>query len=270
MGQHDVEVFGSQGQQDMERRAWALWQLLGDDPAYASHGRALGVVNDDPNSLVRQIAMARLVGACACEEVGTEILESRAADLQSAGLVTDSFVNWSSGDTTISKARARLSGKGLSDDLTIVVVDSDTPPDVMAELDRVTQACEVLLPMGPFMRGIARPSVCVAALDANGRAVGTSASVAMFHPGSRLSGICWWGMLATDPDRRGEGIASYLGAYVLDQMHRRFGYDRYFTGIRTGNAPSEALCTKFGFAATDDHVLIAIDPTVLGGGRVTK
>ena len=77
-------------------------------------------------------------------------------------------------------------------------------------------------------------------------------------------------MLSTNPDRRGAGIASHLGACALELMHSRFGYSDFFTGIRTGNAPSEALCTGFGFAASDHRVLLGIDAAVLGSGRVTK
>ena len=77
-------------------------------------------------------------------------------------------------------------------------------------------------------------------------------------------------MLATDDSRRGEGIALVLGAMAMLRMNEAFGYTDCFTGIRAGNAPSEALCAKLGLSPSDTLVLIAIDPAMLAGGRVTK
>ena len=48
------------------------------------------------------------------------------------------------------------------------------------------------------------------------------------------------------------------------------GMTGFFTGIRSGNAPSERLCTKLGLQATDKAVIISIAPEVFAAGSVTK
>lgn len=265
-----VETFGPPSSQALQARAWAKWQDLRDDPAIVTHGRALGLASPDAAPLSRQVALAREMGAAACEHVPEADLASRFAALQAEGLKTDSFVDWGSGADTLSLARARLAARPFAGDLTLGIVGPDTPADVMAGLDAVTQICEVLLPLGPFIRALARPAVCAYVAEPSGRIVGTSASVEMFHPASDWPGLSWWGMLSTHPDRRGEGIASRLGAVVLDEMNRRHGTTKFFTGIRTGNTPSEDLCAKLGFAPTPYHVVLAIDPVLMAGGRVTK
>jgi RimJ/RimL family protein N-acetyltransferase len=103
-----------------------------------------------------------------------------------------------------------------------------------------------------------------------GRVVGTSASVAAFHRSHPRGGCASRGLQATDPARRGQGIALHLGARALIEMKERHGIDEVFTGIRAGNGPSEKLCAKLGLRATDFEILLAIATDVLGAERVTK
>lgn len=265
-----VETFGPPSSQALQARVWAKWQDLRDDPAIVTHGRALGLASPEVAPLSRQVAMAREMGAAACEHVHEADVAARFAALEVEGLKTDSFVGWRSSAETLTLARARLAARPFAEDLTLGFVGPDTPHEIMAGLDAVTQACDVLLPLGPFLRGLERPAVCAYVAEPSGRIVGTSASVEMFHSASSWPGLCWWGMLSTYSDRRGEGIASRLGAMVLDEMNRRHGMTEFFTGIRIGNAPSEALCTQLGFARTPYHVVIAFDPVLMAGGRLTK
>lgn len=266
----NVETFGPPPSQALQARVWAKWQDLRDDPAIVTHGRALGLASPEVAPLSRQVAMAREMGAAACEHVHEADVAARFAALEVEGLKTDSFVGWRSSAETLTLAPARLAARPFAEDLTLGFVGPDTPHEIMAGLDAVTQACDVLLPLGPFLRGLERPAVCAYVAEPSGRIVGTSASVEMFHSASRWPGLCWWGMLSTYSDRRGEGIASRLGAMVLDEMNRRHGMTEFFTGIRIGNAPSEALCTQLGFARTPYHVVIAFDPVLMAGGRLTK
>ena len=265
-----VETFGPPPSQALQARVWAKWQDLRDDPTIVTHGRALGLASPEVAPLSRQVAMAREMGASACEHVLGADVSARFASLEAEGLKTDSFVDWGSSTETLSLARARLDARPFAEDLTLGLVGPDTSPEIMAGLDAVTQACGVQLPLGPFMRGLERPAVCAYVADPSGRIVGASASVEMYHPASDWPGLCWWGMLSTLPDRRGEGIASRLGAVVLDEMNRQHGMTEFFTGIRTGNTPSEALCTQLGFGPTPYHVVLAIDPVLMAGGRLTK
>ena len=265
-----VETFGPPYAQALQARVWVNCQNLRDDAAIVTHGRALGLASPEVAPLSRQVGLAREMGAAACEHVPEADVAARFAALENEGLKTDSFVDWGSSSETLPLARARLAARPFAEDLTLGIVGPDTPTEIMAGLDAVTQACEVMLPLGPFMRGLERPAVCAYVAEPSGRIVGASASVEMYHPASNWPGLCWWGMLSTHPNRRGEGIASRLGAVVLDVMNRRHGMTEFFTGIRTGNTPSETLCTQLGFGPTPYHVVLAIDPVLMAGGRVTK
>ncbi len=52
-----------------------------------------------------------------------------------------------------------------------------TPAKSLLALGDFTQSCDVLLPMGAFMRGLERPSVCLFAQYAAGQPVGSAAAV---------------------------------------------------------------------------------------------
>lgn len=264
------EYFGNEAQQGLQRRADHLWSLIGDDPRFASHGRAVGLAAFHPDNFELQIALARLQGVGPLEGVPTAAMGARRLALEAEGLVTDSFVVWRGDGAALDAARALLAARKLPEDLEIVSVDGDSPAEDLAALDRLTQGCGVLLPMGSFMRGLRRPSVCLFARDRAGAVVGATASVMQFHPESRKAGLAWWGMLATDERRRGQGIAIVMGAMSLLAMNERLGTSAFFTGIREGNEASEALCARLGFSPTDAHDVIAVDPAVLSGGRLTK
>jgi hypothetical protein len=170
----------------------------------------------------------------------------------------------------IAIARAILRDRALPGDLSVNATGPDTPPEDLQAMDALTQSCDVLLPMGAFLRGQRRPSVFLFAKDTDGRVVGAAGAVAQFHPDHAKAGKVWWGMLATDTSRRGEGIALLLGAMALKAINEDFGYDSCFTGIREGNAASETLCRKLALAPSDNTDLIAIYPPAFAGGQLTK
>lgn len=266
----DGEFFGSHGQQELQRRSDFLWRIVKDDPRFQSHGRAIALADPTAENVADQVAVAKLIGVCACEAVPEEDVPWRRRALEAAGLTTDFYVEWRGEASALDAARNVLEERPLPMDLTLRAVDANTSPETMQGLDAVTQACEVLLPNGAFMRGVHRPSVCLYAEDPSVSVVGTSAAVAAFHPAHARAGCAWWGMLATTPDRRGAGIALHLGARALIEMNERHGIGEVFTGVRPGNRPSEALCSKLGLRPTEFQILLAIAPEVLGAGQVTK
>ncbi|MDU8909790.1 hypothetical protein [Aestuariicoccus sp. MJ-SS9] len=262
------EYFGSDTQKALQYRAWQLWTLLRDDPRFYCHGRGVGLADWNSGDIREQKALARLQGIGAVE--GVPDPEDHCARLETRGLRTDRFNRWQSGPDVLDIARSVRNARPLPPDLTVQATGSDTPADEMAGLDALTQGCGVLLPMGAFLRGHDRPTVCLYASDGAGRIVGAAASIAQFHPDHPKGGTAWWGMLSTDESRRGERIALILGAMAMLEMNARFGFATFSTGIREGNAPSEALCTKLGLRPTGDAVVIAIDPATFAADRVTK
>ena len=266
----DTEFFGNADQRALLHRAANLWSVLKDDPRFCCYGRSVSVDWNPRTSLQLLIALARLQGASSCGVVPTEQQQAFTDGLESAGLTTDWFENWTGTDSALTRARQILAQRSLPDDLELVFVDRDTPADDLQALAKLTENCGVLLPMGRFMRGLEHPAVCVYVRDRSGRPVCCSAAVDLFHPASDNAGLTWWGMLATDTTRRGQGLAQLRGARSMLTMNDRFGTTTYFTGIRADNAPSKALCTKLGLTRGDSNVIVGIDPDTFGSSRVTK
>lgn len=264
------EFHGSRDQQSVQRKAAALWALVRDDLRFGSHGRAIAVAYSVSALLEAQIALTRLVGASACEFVPTEAAGEYVSKLEDAGLKTDTFQNWQTGPDALNAARNVIKSRPLADDLELVSVSPQSPPGDLAALNTLTQSCGVLLPNGAFMRGQERPAVCIFVRDRQGTPVCTSAAVTMFHPDHPLGKQSWWGMLATHPNRRGEGLALNLGAQSMLAQHERFGNESFFTGIREGNTASENLCTKLGLAPSGHTIVVAIEPSAFSGNQITK
>ncbi len=270
MDKIDPEYFGNSDQQRLQMRANYLWKLLQDIPDYACHGRAVGLANYSEHNLEQQIALARLQGVAPVDGMPREHLAKRRAGLEDAGLVTDVYDHWEGSTATFEAADTILANRGLPEDLKAYAVTEDTSVEELTNLDSLTQSCDVLLPMGSFLRGFERPSVFLFTKDPQGRVVGAAAAIAQFHDDHNKGGTVWWGMLSTDAKRRGEGIALILGAMVLRDVRQKLGYSNCFTGIRAGNLPSEALCSKLALARTNTVDLLAINPESFGGGQMTK
>lgn len=270
MDTENSEYFGTEAQQGLQWRTEQLWRLVKDDQRFSCHGRAVALADYDKDNLSIHLALARLQGVSPLEGVDLASAAVRKSELQEEGLACDEYAEWIGGKNSISAAQSMLQDRSLPDDLTVTEIGLTTPLADLKKLDSLTQRCDVLLPMGSFLRGKHRPSVFLFAKDTDGRVVGASAAVAQFHADHPKSGTVWWGMLATDDTRRGEGIALILGAMALREINQKFGYTDCFTGIRAGNEPSEALCTKLGLAPSGDVDLIAIYPPAFSGGQLTK
>ncbi|WP_439153773.1 GNAT family N-acetyltransferase [Yoonia sp.] len=262
--------FGTQTQQGLQYRTDRLWSLLKSRTEYSCHGRSVGLADATSENLKEQLALAQLLGAGAAEGVDVADVAARKAAIEAAGMMTDQYVEWQGGKQVVEAARAVSGARRLSEDLVVHATDAQTQTEDLKQLDALTQRCEVLLPMASFLRGHDQPTVCLYAKDNDGRVVGASASVMQYHRDHAKGRKAWWGMLSTDPDRRGEGIAMVMGALCILAMHDRFGTANFMTGIREGNGPSEALCGKLGLRPTTNIFLIAIDPVIFGAGRVTK
>ncbi|WP_417727085.1 hypothetical protein [Roseovarius sp.] len=147
----------------------------------------------------------------------------------------------------------------------------DAPAGTMAQLAGVALSCGVLPPSGAVLRGIRKPGLGLVALDQSGKGVACAGAASYLHPDHPLGRRqCWWGMLATLPERRGERLALILGAMALIEMQDRYGFDEVFTGVTPGNAASEAVCARLDLRAETTSVLAFSDPRQLPGGRLTK
>ena len=267
-----MRYFGSEDQQAMARRGKALFELLRDDPRVAWYGRALAVTDLNASGMDFFENLIRLQGATAAYLVKRGAEAEVCEVLSARGLSSDLFgFSMSEDDRSVDRARALLRDNGLPEDLSCKTLGPDSPQEDVEAFAEVALSQGVLPPPEAVLRGHMRRGVALVALEnGSGRPIGCAASIESYHPAGRLSDHCFWGMLATHPDRRGEKIALVLGARAMVAMHKKTGFRRFTTGVRDDNLPSAALCAKFGVMRSDYMVVMGMDPNAFSDDRVTK
>jgi GNAT superfamily N-acetyltransferase len=262
--------FGNADQQALERRADLLWQIVGGDPRYSCHGRAVAVNDTGPDGPALQRALAKLQGVGPAPRLTRQDADARIAAIEAAGLVTDTYAHWSADRSAIAVARGLLARRRLPDGLSVRVVGRDTTEADFAQLDALTRSCGVLLPSAAFLRGERCPATCLYAQAPDGGIAAVAAAIAQNPPGSPDADRVWWGMLSTRLEWRGRGIAKTLGAMTLLAIAERCAPAFFDTGIRPGNLESATLCESLGFSPSGLVDLMATDPVTMSGGRMTR
>jgi hypothetical protein len=265
-----AEFFGAAPQQEMQRTASALWRLLRDDPRYAYEGRFVG--HDAPLAadVDRIVALVGTQGGSASFFVDGVREGEIVADLRARGFTTDRWDHLMADERGVALSRAVISSFRLPAGFTLHEVTRATPAAVMVAIGAMALACGVLLPAGKALRGITRDSVFFFIANAAGEPVSCSGAVVRHHVASPFADSCWWGMLATREDARGQGFSRYLGALAMAAMADRFGKRRFYTGVRTENAVSQKLCRRLGLGDHGLVVLAALDPARFGDVKMTR
>lgn len=265
------DYFGSAAQIALLRRGRALYDLLRDDPSLMYYGRNVGLAASGDRAMDRLAALVTVQGGSTITKVEDSAVKDLTADAGRRNLSTTRYARWRATGPVMLAARALLERYPLPADLTVVRIGPDTPNETLAQLAQVALSCGVLPPSGAVLRGILKPGLGLVALDRAGRGVACAGAASYLHPdhaeGRRQ---CWWGMLATLPERRGERLALSLGAMALIEMQERFGFTEVFTGIEPGNVSSETVCTKLGLTPEGNSALTIADAAQLPGGRLTK
>lgn len=263
--------FGSDAQRALLRRGRALYELTRDDPRMSYYGRAVGLAASDENSLDMLCALIALQGSGSIVRLSDAELPVLRDAVERRGLAATHYTRWLGQQDARDTARKVLCDIPMPDDLSLHRIGPDTPHEILAQLAHVALACGVLPPAGAVLRGQSRPGLGIVALDPAGRGVACAGAAGILHPdhpdGRRQ---CWWGMLATLPERRGARLSLLLGAMALLDMQARYGFTEAFTGIEPGNNASEAVCARLGLVPEGTHVLNVVDPAQLPGGRMTK
>lgn len=264
------EAFGSPEQKRMQILGEHLALLLSRDPRFCSHGRGVAVADHGPEAADLVDSLARLTGASSCELVPKAVSRDFQDELQRRGLRTEEIGHFIGGSDAIDRARAALADRALPDDLTVEVIDGDSPMRLVQAFADVSMAHGVLPPIGPVLRGISRPGFGMVAFDAEGRPVATAGAVRSRHPDHPMADMVQWGQLATAPHRQGQGIARAIGAMAILAAAERLGARRFRTGINPGNTASTRLCTSLGVCDSDYVIVAAMDPVGFANQRVTK
>lgn len=271
MGTDDRQDLGNDAQRALLARGRAMFDLLGDDPGLTYYGRTVGLAAPDPEGLGRLVSLARLQGNGSCCNVPHSSVSTLRQQAEALGLGVVHYAIWAGGAPVVDAARKEVAGDGWPGDLSMVWLDAETPDDVLAAFGEMALGCGVLPPALDVLTGATRPGAALLAVEPSGRVVACAAAAAYYHPDHPQGATtCWWGMLATHPDRRGARLSLRLGAEVTLRMADRYGFSTFFTGVEPGNTPSEAICRRAALSETDTAVLGLADPALLPGGRMTK
>ncbi|WP_170773257.1 hypothetical protein [Ruegeria lacuscaerulensis] len=265
-----MEVFGSEAQRHMSTTGEHLLHLLGDDPRFCSHGRGIQVSNEYSGALDDAYAMARILGVTAIESIPRPEVAKTLAKIESQGFKTDTIACYLGGLNCVDVARHVVETRTLPEDLTVRVIDRDSPSEWLEAFAEVALSHGVLPPIGPVMRGVSRPGFAMVAVDRSGTPVATAGSVLCHPPSSPLHRRAQWGQLSTQPQRMGEGIATILGAMALIHSHDQLGATGFKTGIAPGNVASAYLCERLGLQDSGSDIVAIIDPKLFAEERLTK
>lgn len=267
-----MRFYGSRDQQAMARRGAQLFALIGDDPRFAWYGRNVTLADYHSSGLDTFEALIRLQGASAGYFVRRDAEAEVRQALEARGLRTDVLgFSLSSGGASTELAQSVLNQYALPDDLDVIALGPGASDGDLEEFAALALEQGVMPPPDAVLRGIARRGVAFVARERGSRrAVGCAAAFANFHPSSPAADMCFWGMLATLPDRRGEKIALLLGARAMLAMREKTGILKFSTGVRDDNLPSSRLCAKLGVLKSEYLVVIGMDPDAFTDERVTK
>ena len=265
-----MEVFGSTAQKRMATVGEHLLKLLGDDPRFCSHGRGIQVANEYETALDDAIALARVLGVTAIESVPRRDVPKTLQEVAKHGLRTDVIACYLGDIDCVDVARKILATRNLPEDLTVRVIDRESPPEWLEAYAEVALMHGVLPPVGPVMRGVSRPGFAMVAVDSRGAPIATAGSVLCHPPSSPRHLRAQWGQLSTHPDRMGQGIAKVLGAKALVYSHEMLGSTGFKTGIAAGNITSAQLCEGLGLKDSGSDIIALIDPSIYEEDRLTK
>ena len=267
---NDDEYFGSPDQVALMKRSRALWLLLQDNPRYSYYGRLVGLSDPAEDTVEVLYALAKLQGATCCYFYPASAASSLFAELETSGLTTDRHEHYWGGVGALAASRQVQEDHKLPFDLTVSIVDTQTPEKMVSDIAELSQACDVMPVPGSIMRGQVRKGLCLVAIDQNGNVVATASSYINHHPSSPRANDVFWGMLATRQDRRGERIALLLGAQAIIHMWENHGARGFMTGVRANNPSSQALCNKLGVGASEWVYASCINKELHSGGAITK
>ena len=265
------QFFGSDTQQALLRRGRALFDLMRDDVRVSYYGRTVAPLRPDPEGFDLLARLIAIQGASTYSDLTAEQADDLVPALEAQGFAITRYDCWEGDAGALEAAQQILDDHALPPDIRVVSIDAETTDADLDKLAEVSLGCGVLPIAGSVLRGQTKPGVGLVALDAMGHPVSCAAAAGFAHPDDpKLGAQCWWGMLATNPDRRGQKLALILGAMAITQMHKRFGFASFMTGVQPGNAASEAVCRTSGLAPRGRVILTVVDAAALPGGKMTS
>ena len=267
----DLAFYGSYAQRALLQRGADMHSITRDQKHLTYYGRTVGVTSIDDAPLSTMLALARLQGNSNIADVADADMPDHMSTVREQGFSPVDYAKWKGSREAIDLARATIANYDLPAAYRMEWLDPRSSAALRKALADTCLSCSVLPPSLAVLSGETQPGVCAIALHASGEVAGCAAAASYLHP-EHPDGrtVCWWGMLAVHPDHRGQALSLYLGAEAIVEMHKRYGFAAFFTGVEPGNAPSEAICTKMGLAREGRSILGAADASLIPGGRMTK
>lgn len=266
---HDI-IGGTPEQIAMVRRAQALHALLKDDPRFCFQGRTVSHTGLTDEAVEIVANLSRLQGYSSIQAAPRKRGDSIAAAYRDRGLAPVQWDQYWGRDTAIAECRRFLDGFTPPDDLTLREVTENTPEAVVRQICTTSAGLGVVPPPGSAMRGSSLRGVFLFATDADDRVVALGGGFASFHPRSLRHDEAFWGMLATEPERRGQRLACWIGASAVMSLHNRFGIRGFSSGVKADNPASQAMCTRLGITRSEFICAGAVSSDLMGSSPVTR
>lgn len=264
------ELFGTPQQIALMQRGKDLWALMKDNPSYSFYGRMVSLCNPDKDAVEKMVALAKLQGAASCQYYPVADADRFCSELESHGIRPSRYEQCRGEKNALTASERILAQYRLPDDLSVVRLDESSSTQLVSDVAELSLACGVMPVPGSAMRSISREGICLAAVDAFGQTVATASSYLSNHPESPKAKDAFWGMLATQEDRRGLRIGQILGAQSIIWMWENLGARSFNTGITADNSSSMALCAKLCVTPSDWTFIACMDPTAFGIGSMTR
>lgn len=244
--------------------------LLKEDRRFAFQGRIVLLSEPGEDMVEIMVALAKLQGGSVCNYFPQNKAQQTKSDLEKQGLGVVQHDHLRGTTTCLDASLKAVETFSLPEDINVAVIDETTSPCIVRDVAEMSENCGVMSVPGWVMRGTGPKGVFLVAQNAVGEPVACAASF-MCHPkNSSHSEDAFWGMLATRPDRRGQGLAFLLGAKAIVHMWNTHNARGFITGVSAENSSSKALCRKLGLSETGWKYLSCIDDTVFGGESITK
>lgn len=265
------EIFGSEAQKIVSKRARNLWLAYKNDGRYSYNGRVVVLTEDEgaeTGDLL--VSLTKKQGATAClflPEVKTEAVQTAIA---AAGLSSNLWTICSGKKSAYDAAKHILDTYKLPDDLTVERLTPDTKASFIQSFATMVTDCGIMVMAGRVMRGLDVPGITLAAIDGAGNPVASAWGYKCYHAQSGFADHAFWGGLSCRKDRRGQSIALILGAMSIVRLWDEFHVRGFCTGVAKGNTASLSVCRKLGVLPSEYVGFGVTDPAIFQGCSLTR
>ncbi|MCB1493250.1 MAG: GNAT family N-acetyltransferase [Rhodobiaceae bacterium] len=247
---------GTLEQQALQARVDIAMDWIMRTPGACNGGRVLAT--DDPERLGWDTIAAILERDRAFAFRLLPVIEMNiiADRLEGMGYRLDTWTVFSTGATTIRSKAWPIALDGPPEGYSELVIDEVTSPRVVAEFLEFIASRGLVPFSSAMMTGMLGPVEAVAAVDGDGRIVGSGFG---YFPHNRFSDhayAAWLGLLAVDEACRGKGVGQWINARVAMGLVERLGAQMVYELIADHNALSRRVVETCGFTR---------DPSLLSG-----